>query len=231
VVTRNFRFLLARCQQVSRREILADAASEIKPYASCKSRSAAQTPSKQVVNNGSARFLEHAAASFDWTFPPATSRAFLPKWTAQLEELSSRLRAITVDDPARGRLEEQRRTLEDRITYRRRSHEPRAAEGDRAARRRQANQELANRVSLPLLLHSIIETGQRDGIVARLHFFGMPVRQIVEGTGVPEARVKAVIAGPLYAEVATELAAWLIQHAAAGTSAPHSSHTRRGQQR
>lgn len=150
--------------------------------------------------------------SFDILFPPTSARAFVPKWRARLKEIEGRLGAMATDAPAHGRLEAERRTLEDRIARRRRSLGPRNLGRDRAERRREHNQELANDVPLRRLLHPIIQAGRRDEGVARLYFFGMPVHEILDVTGVPEDRVRAVIAARLCSEVTAQLTMWLEQH-------------------
>ena len=75
------------------------------------------------------------------------------------------------------------------------------------------NRVLQGRVPLPESLKSYVAAGARDRIIARLHFFEMPAREIAELTGVPEERVTGVIKSPLALEVASELSAWLEQKA------------------
>jgi hypothetical protein len=71
------------------------------------------------------------------------------------------------------------------------------------------NHELQKLVPLPEALQSHVASGARDRIIARLHFFRMPVREVVELTGAPEERVQGVIESPLALEVAAELSSWL----------------------
>jgi len=80
-----------------------------------------------------------------------------------------------------------------------------------AARHRAAYFE--ERCALRDKLQPLVECGARDRLIARLDFFGMPVREIAALTGAPEERVQRVIEGPLASEVAAELGSWLDREA------------------
>jgi len=75
------------------------------------------------------------------------------------------------------------------------------------------NRVLQERVPLPESLQFHVAAGARDRIIARLHFFRMPTRDIAELAGAPEGRVKGVIQSALAQKVAAELSEWLEQKA------------------
>jgi hypothetical protein len=191
---RNYRFLLSRLvKSVSPQEILEDFKQEIAAYGN-RRRSSERMASRTTIPHGIQSLLRVLPGSWDLVSSPGGYR---------IPEGQDR---SYVGAAARAAVAAQRHRA-DENTQSGSKHWKTAKE--RREIRRQANQYLQDKFPLPARLQQFIESRARDALVAQLHFFGMPVGEIIELTGVPEPQVKAVIANPLRAEVAVQLTAWL----------------------